>query len=126
MIKDATKLLQIYREGGLRQLWEEKTQLLIDANPRVSPIRCGEIVAAILAHALGHEASELDSKVLPYTMTDEEAGLYDWLYVEQHACYRAELQELAGTRTMLADTPDVGYTPEWAIYISVPEGDDLL
>jgi hypothetical protein len=126
MIKDATKLLQIYREGGLRQLWEEKTQILIAANPRVSPIRCGEIVAAVLAHALAHEASELDGKVLPYAMTDEEAELYDWLYVEQNACYRADLQEWSGTRTMLADTPDGTYTPEWVQYIRVPQGDDLL
>jgi len=116
-------LLQIYRAVGLRQLWEEKTQKLIDANPHIAPARCGEIVAACLAHRLANEVADLDSKMLPFTMTAEEADMYDWLYVGENACYRADLQEWSGTKTMLADTPDGIYTPEWMQYIRVPEDD---
>ncbi len=117
----STSLLQTYKNGKLRDLWQEKTQKLIEANPRVSPNRCGEIMAAMLAYDLAHEANEIDSKVSPFSMTPEEEALYDWLYVEEHANFRADLQAWSGTRTMLADTPDGTYEPEWMQYIRKPE-----
>jgi len=117
----STTLLQTYKSGTLRDLWQEKTQKLVGANPAVSPIRCGEIMAAMLASDLANEEGELDGKVNPFTMTPEEASLYDWLYVEEKNHYRADLQAWSGTRTMLADTPDGDYEPEWMQYIKAPE-----
>jgi hypothetical protein len=113
-------LLQTYKDGGLRVLWEQKTRTLAKANPSVSPGRCGEIVAAMLTYDLQCEEGKLDSKINPFIMTGEEEALYDWLYVEEKNHYRAELQAWSGTRTMLADTPDGTYEPEWMQYINMP------
>ncbi len=114
-------LLQTYQGGKLRELWEKKTRVLAKANPSVSSNRVGEIMAAMLAYDLANEEGELDRKVSPFTMSPEEEALYDWLYVEGNNHYRAELQAWSGSRTMLADTPDGTYEPEWMQYIRVPE-----
>jgi hypothetical protein len=120
-----TPLLQIYREGKLHDLWQERSQKLIEANQHVSPNRCKAIMAAILAYGLMSEACQLERKVKPFTMTPEEADLYDWLYVEDNARYCGELQAWSGTRTMLADMPSGDYKPEWMEYIEMPEEEGL-
>ena len=107
------ELLQAYQQGKLRALWEQGKQGLIEANPQYSPLRCGEIMAGILCFMLGEELEALKTKTKPFSMTPEEEGLYDWLFMYKHDHILADLQNWSGTRTLLADTPTEEYQPEW-------------
>jgi hypothetical protein len=122
--KKTASLLQSYKNGQLRDIWTEKTQQFIAVNQKISSIRCGEIVAAILVADLAKEAIELERRINPFTLSSEEEALYDWLFVDENCHYAQDLQSWSGTRTLLADTPSDEYTPEWMTYIQLPTDGD--
>jgi len=94
--------LTTYKNGQIQTLWQERTQAMIAQAPKFSPLRCGEIIAAKIARQAGTEYASLETKVSPFCMSAEEVALYDWLANDNYNI-KAELQDLSGSRTLLAD-----------------------
>lgn len=103
-------ILTAYKSGQIAQIWQQKTQTLIDQCPQWSPLRCGELVAAELAKQAGNEYAVLESKVNPFCMSDQEVELYDWL-ADDNYNIKEDLINLSGTRTLLADMGNLDKCP---------------
>ena len=102
-------LLTEWFYGRLKGVWLDVKDVIED-DPKLSPVRAGELAAAKLAVQLSQEYVRLEQDVkqrvrehFSTEYSDAYIEFYDRLQDDDLPSYRQILQDISGTRTMLLD-----------------------
>lgn len=98
--------------NNIRQVWEFYRDQITSQDLQLSIGRAGELAAARIRIAIGSRLQEIDQKARQIdiglsqaTLTDEEIAWYELIEVQDWNPY-ADLIQISGTRTLLADLDD--------------------
>jgi hypothetical protein len=101
------ELDQLNSAADVDAAWREQSASIAAADRKLSPIRAGEIAAARIVHAINIRLRTIEDRIgNQQPISAEEEALYDRVFVDRWN-YRAQVIDLSGSRTLLADVEDI-------------------
>lgn len=97
-VTDSVKL----HPGNLEETWRYLKEELTNHDPKLSPIRAGELAAARLREQISNRLADIDGRARTGSITAEEERFYDSIYMDGWS-YSRSLERLSGSRTLSLD-----------------------